>query len=181
MRVQPTGFQVFPEYDLALQVRTLELLAGTNVPVPRALWFEAEDRSVLGAPFYVMARVAGRVPTDQPPYHSGGWMTEASPEERAAIWWGGIECIAKIHRLDWKALGFGFLEKPELGDTRSRAPARVLPPLPGVGRARAAAADDRGRARLAGGARAGRRADLSARGATRGSATSSSTGRGRRP
>ena len=40
-----------------------------------------------------------------------------SPEERAAIWWGGIECIAKIHRLDWKALGFGFLERPELGAT----------------------------------------------------------------
>ncbi len=117
VRVQPTGFQVFPEYDLALQVHTLELLANTDVPVPRALWFEPEDRSVLGAPFYVMARVAGRVPTDQPPYHSGGWMTEASPEERAAIWWGGIECIAKIHRLDWKALGFGFLEKPELGGT----------------------------------------------------------------
>jgi aminoglycoside phosphotransferase (APT) family kinase protein len=42
-------------------------------------------------------------------------MTEASPEERAAIWWGGIECLAKIHRLDWKGLGFGFLEQPELG------------------------------------------------------------------
>jgi aminoglycoside phosphotransferase (APT) family kinase protein len=117
VRVQPTGFQVFPEYDLALQVRTLELLAKTDVPVPRALWFEPEDRSVLGAPFYVMAKVAGRVPTDQPPYHSGGWMTETSPEERAAIWWGGIECLAKIHRLDWKGLGFGFLEQPELGDT----------------------------------------------------------------
>jgi len=115
VRVSPTGFQVFPEYDLALQVRALKLLAGTNVPVPRVLWFEPEDRSVLGAPFYVMARVAGRVPTDQPPYHSGGWMTEASPAEREAIWWGGIECLAKIHGLDWRALGFGFLEKPELG------------------------------------------------------------------
>ena len=115
VRVQPMGFQVFPEYDLALQVRTLKLLGGTDVPVPRVLWFEPEDRSVLGAPFYVMARVTGRVPTDQPPYHTGGWMTEASPAEREAIWWGGIDCIAKIHRLDWKSLGFGFLEKPELG------------------------------------------------------------------
>jgi aminoglycoside phosphotransferase (APT) family kinase protein len=117
VRVQPTGYQVFPEYDLGLQVRTLELLAKTDVPVPRALWFEPEDRSVLGAPFYVMGRVAGRVPTDQPPYHMGGWLTEATPEERAAIWWGGIECLAKIHRLDWKKLGFDFLEQPELGDT----------------------------------------------------------------
>jgi aminoglycoside phosphotransferase (APT) family kinase protein len=117
VRVQPTGYQVFPDYDLALQVRTLEILAGTDVPVPRVLWSEPEDRSVLGAPFYVMARVQGRVPTDNPPYHTGGWMTEASPAEREAIWWGGIECLAKIHRLDWKALGFGFLEKPEDGAT----------------------------------------------------------------
>jgi aminoglycoside phosphotransferase (APT) family kinase protein len=115
VRVQPMGFQVFPEYDLGLQVQTMKLLGATNVPVPRVLWFEPEDKSVLGAPFYVMARVVGRVPTDQPPYHTGGWMTEASPAEREAIWWGGIESIAKIHRLDWKALGFGFLEKPELG------------------------------------------------------------------
>src|SRR5262249_27962551 len=50
-------------------------------------------------------------------YHAGGWMTEATPQERAAIWWGGIECMAKIHRLDPLALGFGFLDRPALGRT----------------------------------------------------------------
>ena len=63
---------------------------------------------MLGGAFYVMGQVRGRVPTDQPPYHAGGWMTEASPAERAAIWWGGIETLATIHRLDYRALGFGF-------------------------------------------------------------------------
>jgi aminoglycoside phosphotransferase (APT) family kinase protein len=116
VRIQPTGYQVFPEYDLGLQYRTMEALAATDVPVPRMRWLE-EDPSVLGAPFYVMGQVRGRVPPDNPPYHAGGWMTEISPEECAAVWWGGIECIAKIHRLDYASLGFSFLDRPELGDT----------------------------------------------------------------
>ena len=56
VRIQPTGYQVFPEYDLGLQFRTMQLLAKTDVPVPRVLWIEEEDREVFGAPFYVMAR-----------------------------------------------------------------------------------------------------------------------------
>jgi aminoglycoside phosphotransferase (APT) family kinase protein len=120
VRIQPTGFQVFPEYDLALQFRVMQLLAATPVPVPRVRWLEARDASVLGAPFYVMEHVEGRVPTDRPPYHAGGWMTEISPAERGAIWWGGIRCMAEIHRLDPIAAGFGFLDKPELGNTPFR-------------------------------------------------------------
>jgi aminoglycoside phosphotransferase (APT) family kinase protein len=63
-----------------------------------------------------MDRVDGRVPTDNPPYHIDGWLkTEATPEERAGIWWSGIETLAAIHQLDYRALGFDFLDKPELG------------------------------------------------------------------
>lgn len=112
VRVQPIGYQVFPEYDMGLQFETMRLLAKTDVPVPRALWLEARDTSIFGAPFYVMARVAGRVPTDQPPYHVGGWMHEITPEERRAIFLGGFEAMAKIHRLDLEKTGFGFLRKP---------------------------------------------------------------------
>ena len=117
VRIEPMGEKVFPEYDLGLQFRTMQMLSGTDVPVPRVYWIEERDRSVLGGAFYVMGQVPGRVPTDQPPYHAGGWMTEASPAERAAIWWGGIDILARIHRLDYRALGFAFLEQPELGPT----------------------------------------------------------------
>jgi aminoglycoside phosphotransferase (APT) family kinase protein len=112
LRVQPIGYQVFPEYDMGLQFRTMQLLAKTDVPVPRALWLEPADTSIFGAPFYVMARVNGRVPTDQPPYHAGGWMHEISPAERRAIFLGGFEAMAKIHALDLDRTGFGFLRKP---------------------------------------------------------------------
>lgn len=112
VRIQPIGYQVFPEYDMGLQFKTMQLLAKTDVPVPRALWLEVSDASIFGAPFYVMARVNGRVPTDQPPYHVGGWMHDATPEERRAIFLGGFEAMAKIHRLDVEKTGFGFLRKP---------------------------------------------------------------------
>ncbi len=34
VRIEPTGFQVFPEYDLSLQFRTMQRLAKTSIPVP---------------------------------------------------------------------------------------------------------------------------------------------------
>lgn len=117
VRVQPTGFQVFPEYDMRLQFETMSLLAKTDVPVPRMYWIEEQDLSVLGAPFYVMGRVEGRVPSDNPPYNAAGWLTELPDAEVAAIWWGGIECLARVARLDHRAVGFAFLERPELGET----------------------------------------------------------------
>lgn len=116
LRIQPTKNQVFPDYDLGKQIRCMQLLERTLVPVPRVLWYEP-DAGVLGAPFYVMARVEGRIPTDNPPYHVGGWLTEASETERETIWWSGVETLAVIHRLDWRAAGFGFLEDP--GESRS--------------------------------------------------------------
>ena len=117
VRIQPTGFQVFPEYDMGLQYRAMELLAPTDVPVPTVHWLEEGSPEILGADFYVMGQVQGRVPTDNPPYHQGGWLTEASEQERREIWLNSYDCMARIHRLDYEALGFGFLDKPELGAT----------------------------------------------------------------
>jgi aminoglycoside phosphotransferase (APT) family kinase protein len=117
VRIEPMGLRIFPEYDLGLQFRTMQMLAPTAVPVPPTYWIEARDRDVLGGAFYVMGQVRGRVPSDQPPYHAGGWMTEIAPAERAAIWWAGVDTLAAIHALDYRALGFGFLATPALGDT----------------------------------------------------------------
>ncbi len=117
VRIEPTGTQIFPAYDLALQYRTMARLAGSGVPVPRLRWIETDDRDVLGGAFYVMHQVAGRVPPDNPPYHAAGWVTELAPAERAALWWAGIETLAAIHRLDWRARGFADLATPADGPT----------------------------------------------------------------
>jgi aminoglycoside phosphotransferase (APT) family kinase protein len=117
IRIQPTGFQVFPSYDLRLQYRTMELLGPTDVPVPKMYWLEEQRLDLFGAAFYVMGQVSGRVPTDNPPYHQSGWLTEVAPDERRAIWLGCFEAMAKIHRLDYRALGFDFLTTPGPGQT----------------------------------------------------------------
>ena len=116
VRIAPTGYQVFPEYDLSVQFRSMALLEPTAIPVPRVRWLEEERDDLLGADFYVMDRVNGRVPTDNPPYHVDGWLkTDATPAERGAIWWSCIDTLAALHRLDYQQLGFDFLDKPELG------------------------------------------------------------------
>jgi aminoglycoside phosphotransferase (APT) family kinase protein len=96
VRIQPIGYQVFLEYDLGLQFRTMERLAASDVPVPRVLWLEEQDDGIFGAPFYVMRKVEGRVPTDNPPYHMGGWLHDVTPEERRAIWLASFDCMARI-------------------------------------------------------------------------------------
>jgi aminoglycoside phosphotransferase (APT) family kinase protein len=111
-RLEPTGIRVFPDYDIGQQFRVMKALGRTDVPVPRVLWLE-EDAEVLGTPFFVMDRIDGRVPPDSPTYHTEGWVTEIDPEERAALWWSGLEILAHVHRLDWRALGLDFLDAPE--------------------------------------------------------------------
>ncbi len=110
LRAQPTEHLVFPDYDLSVQRRVLQALASSPVHVPEVCW-ASEDRGLLGTPFYVMRRVAGVVPSDVPPYHAAGLLRDASPEQRAAMWWAGIDELAAIHRLDPDAIGLGFLEK----------------------------------------------------------------------
>ena len=113
IRWPPKGFTAFPRhaYDMAKQFRLLKALGSTSVPVPPVHWLE-EDASVIGAPFYVMEKVAGWVPGDFPPYHVAGPLFDASEADRARIWWGAVDTIARIHTLDWKQAGLEFLGPP---------------------------------------------------------------------
>jgi len=95
----------------------MQLLGATDVPVPKMFWLEQERTDLFGGAFYVMGQVEGRVPPDNPPYHQVGWLHEISPEERRRIWLGSFEAMAKIHRLDHRAVGFDFLAEPEPGVT----------------------------------------------------------------
>ena len=111
-----SGPQVFQVYDLAMQYRIMDLLGKTDVPVPRLYGYE-DDTTIIGAPFYLMGRIEGRVPTEHPPYHMEGWLGECTSEERSQMWKSGIEAFSKIHKLDWKARGFEFLDRPQRGNT----------------------------------------------------------------
>lgn len=116
LRLQPIGIGLFREYDLSLQYRCMERLAGSDVPVPKLLGYADAD-SPFGVPFYLMERLPGRVVQENPLYHLQGWLHELAPEAQRAIWLAGVEAVARVGRVDWQALGFDFLDRRGPGQT----------------------------------------------------------------
>jgi aminoglycoside phosphotransferase (APT) family kinase protein len=116
-RVGPTAYRLFPEPRFEDQCRVMRILdRETDLPLPAVRWIE-DGPDPLGAPFVVMDHVTGLVPGDVPPYHQDGWVVEASPEDRARMWWGALDVLVRIHQLDVGALGLGFVDRPEFGRT----------------------------------------------------------------
>lgn len=108
-RVAPaeTAVPVFPTYDLEGQARVMRAVAEhSRVPVPAVHWYEP-DPAPLGAPFFVMTRVAGRVPPDVMPYNFGSWVTEAGDTERAAMQNACVEVLAGVHAVPPASAGLG--------------------------------------------------------------------------
>lgn len=99
----------FPSYDMGMQARVMQLVAEAGVPVPRVRWIE-ETGAALGAPFFVMERLGGRVPPDVPPYLAAGWVFDARPEERRRLMASTVAAIAGIHSVDTEANDVAFLE-----------------------------------------------------------------------
>lgn len=112
-RVAPDGEGIFPRYDLAKEFQVLRALAECSpVRAPAALFHE-DDSDILGAPFIVMERIAGRVPADDPPFTTTGWVLELSDPQRAKMSHSGLEQLAAIHEVDWRRLGLSFLQEKD--------------------------------------------------------------------
>jgi aminoglycoside phosphotransferase (APT) family kinase protein len=122
LRIQPADHQVYVEPDALRQARVMQALAG-QVPVP-TVWFIEPDPSLLGAPFFLMDLVAGRIPSDVPSWHKRGWTTELSIEERGRLYDNGLECLAALHTVDWTQ-DLSFLQPPGTGSPLDRFLAQV--------------------------------------------------------
>ncbi|MEC4019117.1 phosphotransferase family protein [Streptomyces sp. H27-D2] len=98
LAADPAAYAVFPAYDMVRQYRTMRCVAEhSDVPVPRVFWLE-EDSGPLGAPFFVMERVDGRVPPDVMPYtYEGNWLHAASDAERDRLEAATVSVIARLH------------------------------------------------------------------------------------
>ncbi|MET7477589.1 phosphotransferase family protein [Streptomyces sp. NPDC005648] len=98
LAADPAAYTVFPVYDMPRQYRTMRVVAEhTDLPVPRVFWLE-EDPGPLGAPFFVMERVEGRVPPDVMPYtYEGNWLHAASDAERERLEAASIGLLARLH------------------------------------------------------------------------------------
>ena len=121
-RLAPTSedIPVFPAYDLALQFQTMKLVGEkTTIPVPRVLWLET-DSETLGVPFFVMEQVDGRVPPDIPPYVFGGWLLDASLENRQEVEKQSVHIISELANIDLSTINSEFLEIRFPGETHLR-------------------------------------------------------------
>ena len=116
LRIESREPGTFPEYDVSVQYRCMENLLGSTVPVPRLFGFETEA-GLLGARFYLMERIDGQVPNENPLYHVEGWMHDLSPAQRAALWMDGIDLIARIGNVDIAGGKFDFLDQRHFGAT----------------------------------------------------------------
>ena len=116
LRVKPTGYQLFLETDFERQFQMMKLVGETtSVPMPKMLWFE-EDDSYLGAPFFVMSKVDGKIPSDNPAYNTEGFLADATVEQRRRLWRSAMDAFTGLHR-EIKADDIAFLSKPERGAT----------------------------------------------------------------
>jgi len=116
VRSQSAGNVLFPEADLVQQqFRTMQLLGEhTDVPVARMRWAET-DPAVIGRPFFVMDRLHGKVPGDSPPYTTAGFVMEMDPATRRAWHEHALEAMTKVHAVEWRALGFDYLDQTHHG------------------------------------------------------------------
>lgn len=104
LRRKPPGKLLPSAHAVDREYRVITALAGTRVPVPRT-YALCEDAGVIGTPFYVMQFVRGRVVSDPR-------LPEQSAAERAAIYDAMTEVLARLHTVDWRAIGLEEFGKP---------------------------------------------------------------------
>jgi len=103
---------VFPRYDLATQFELISLVAaGCSIPLPQLRW-NVPDGGPLGTPFFVMDRVDGRIPLDNPPYVFTGWLLDATPAERATLQRATVQILATLHAMPAQAAVVPALRPP---------------------------------------------------------------------
>jgi len=106
---EASAMPVFPRYDLPAQFEVISgVAARSDLPLPTLRWNEP-DGAALGAPFFVMDQVEGRVPLDNPPYVFTGWLLEAAPEERARLQRASVAILTQVHAIPEPAAAFPAL------------------------------------------------------------------------
>ena len=105
MRRPPVGSKVKAAHDMAREFRVLEALHPVYPAAPRPLAY-CEDNAVIGAPFYVMERIAGVILRGKKPK-----TFTAAPELVRRCCHALIDNLARLHQLDYEALGLGDLRR----------------------------------------------------------------------
>lgn len=94
------------ETERDLEFRVMEAVGKQGIPVPRMYWLE-QDASWLDRPFFVMERIDGCETSPQKIV-----MDPRFYQVRSQIAQDFVDILARIHHLDWRALGLEFLGVP---------------------------------------------------------------------
>jgi aminoglycoside phosphotransferase (APT) family kinase protein len=105
MRKKPPGTLLPSAHQVEREYRIIKALAGTDVPVP-CVHLLCEDAGVIGTAFFVMDFVAGRVMRDP-------IMPDSNPDERAACYDSMNDVLARLHKVDFRAVGLGDFGRPD--------------------------------------------------------------------
>jgi len=106
LRRPPLGHVVETAHDMGREFRVLAALGSTDVPVPRVEAF-CDDPDVNGAPFYVMERVDGRILRDPDD------MAHLTPDDARRCSHELIDVLARLHAVDYEAVGLGDFGRPD--------------------------------------------------------------------
>lgn len=104
MRKKPPGTLLPSAHQVLREHRVMHALAGAHVPVPRML-LSCDDTSVVGTEFFVMEMIAGRVITE--PH-----LPSLEPSDRRALYEDFIDVLARLHRVDYRAVGLENFGRP---------------------------------------------------------------------
>jgi aminoglycoside phosphotransferase (APT) family kinase protein len=107
LRRPPRGPLPPSAHDVLREARLLRALEPTAARVPRVLAV-GDDPALIGAPFYVMERVAGDVVTTTIP------PALDTPAQRRLIGEQLVDALVEVHDVDWRACGLeGFSTRPD--------------------------------------------------------------------
>ena len=107
LRRPPFGSKVKSAHDMAREYRVLSNLHAAYPAAPKALLY-CDDLSILNAPFYLMDPIRGViVRRDLPP--AVPFPSETARRLSEAF----LDNLARLHRLDYGAIGLGDLGKPQ--------------------------------------------------------------------
>lgn len=104
LRKRPVGDFPASSHDVKREFRALAALAPTPLPVPQPLLLEENTRAI-GTAFYLMQRVDGRI------FHDAR-LPDVPRAERRQYYAALMQGMAKLHKVDFNAVGLGDLARP---------------------------------------------------------------------
>jgi aminoglycoside phosphotransferase (APT) family kinase protein len=106
LRRPPFGSKVRSAHDMAREYRVLSRLHAAYPAAPKALLY-CDDLSILDAPFYLMEPIRGMIARRDPPPG-----VPFPPETARRLSEAFLDNLARLHRLDFAAIGLADLGKP---------------------------------------------------------------------